>query len=107
MRICTFMLSPSTKEFLKGTKVVLQKFRKTKMLRFENGNLLPKLFWPTVRKKCSSDQKKLLKFEAEGWEFANFLRLLAQFIQLGKVWTIFGDRIFFQLIPGGFSYLIS
>jgi hypothetical protein len=27
-----------------------------------NGILLPKLFWPTVRKNCSSDQKKLLKF---------------------------------------------
>ena len=27
--------------------------------------------YPTERKKCSSDQKKLLKFEAEGKEFAN------------------------------------
>ena len=35
------------------------------------GILLPKLFWPTVRKKCSSDQEKLLKSEAEGREFAN------------------------------------
>ena len=33
---------------------------------FCNGILLPKLFWPTVRKKCSSDQEKLLKFKAEG-----------------------------------------
>ena len=31
-----------------------------------NGILLPKLFWPTVRKHCSSDRKKLLKFETEG-----------------------------------------
>ena len=30
------------------------------------GILLPKLFWPTVRKKCSGDREKLLKFEAEG-----------------------------------------
>ena len=30
-----------------------------------NGILLPKLFWPTVRKNCSSDWEKLLKFEAE------------------------------------------
>ena len=30
-----------------------------------NGILLPKLFWPTVRKNCSRDQEK---FEAEGWE---------------------------------------
>ena len=29
------------------------------------GILLPKLFWPTVRKNCSSDQEKLLKFMAE------------------------------------------
>ena len=31
-----------------------------------NGILLPKLFWPTVRKNCSSDWEKILKFEAEG-----------------------------------------
>ena len=43
--------------------------------------LLPKLFWPTVRKNCSSDREKLLKFEAEGREFAKFLRSLEQFIQ--------------------------
>ena len=45
------------------------------------GILLPKLFWPTVRKNCSSDREKLWKFEAEGREFANFLRSLEQFIQ--------------------------
>ena len=33
------------------------------------GVLLPKLFWPTVRKKNSSVWEKLLKFEAEGQEF--------------------------------------
>ena len=27
-----------------------------------NGILLPKLFWPTVRKNCPSDREKLLKF---------------------------------------------
>ena len=27
-----------------------------------NGILSPKLFWPTVRKNCSSDREKLLKF---------------------------------------------
>ena len=32
-------------------------------------------------------ERKLLKFEAEGREFA-----------------IFGDRMFFQLVPGGFSF---
>ena len=49
-----------------------------------NGILLPKLFWPTVRKNCFSDREKLLKFEAEGWEFAKFLRSLEQFIQTVK-----------------------
>ena len=48
------------------------------------GILLPKLFWPTVRKKCSSDRKKLLKFEAEGREFSKFLRSLEHFIQTVK-----------------------
>ena len=31
----------------------------------DNGILLPKLFWPTVRKICSRDWEKLLKFEAK------------------------------------------
>ena len=39
---------------------------------------------PTVRKNCSSDREKLLKFEAEGSEFAKFLRSLEQFIQTVK-----------------------
>ena len=51
----------------------------------KNGILLPKLFWPTVRKNCSIDWEKLLKFKAEGWEFENFLRSLEQFIQAVKV----------------------
>ena len=55
---------------------------KTKILN--NGILLPKLFWPTVRKNCSSDREKLLKFEAEGREFSKILRSLEQFIQTVK-----------------------
>ena len=49
-----------------------------------NGILLPKLFLPTVRKNCSGDRVKLLKFDAESLEFANFLRSLEQFIQTVK-----------------------
>ena len=45
-----------------------------------NGILFPKLFGPTVRKKCSRDQEIFLKFEAEGREFAKLLRSLEQFI---------------------------
>ena len=37
-----------------------------------------------VRKNCSSDQEKLLKFEAEGREFVKNLRSLQQFIQTVK-----------------------
>ena len=43
----------------------------------------------TVRKNCSSNQEKLLKFEAEGQEFAKILRSLEQFIQ-----TVKGQNIF-------------
>ena len=49
-----------------------------------NGILLPELLWPTVRKNCSSDQEKLLKFEAEVREFAKFLRCLEKFIHIVK-----------------------
>ena len=37
-----------------------------------------------MRKNCSSDPEKLLKFKAEGREFENFLRSLEQFIQSVK-----------------------
>jgi hypothetical protein len=50
----------------------------------KNGILLPKLFWPTVRKHCSSNRETFLKIEAEGWEFAKFLRSLEQFVQTVK-----------------------
>ena len=49
-------------------------------IKKNNGILLPLLFLSTVKKKCSSDWEKLLKFEAEGWEFGKFMRLLEQFI---------------------------
>jgi hypothetical protein len=34
----------------------------SQFVMFGNGILLPKLFWATVRKNCSSDWEKLLKF---------------------------------------------
>ena len=37
-----------------------------------------------MRKKCFINREKLLKFEAEGREFAKFLRSLEQFIQTVK-----------------------
>ena len=48
----------------------------------KNGILLPKLFWPTLRKKCSSDWEFFLKFDAEGWEFAKILWSLEPFFFL-------------------------
>ena len=61
----------------------------------EIGILLPKLFCSDL----SSDREKLLKFEAEGREFAKFLRSLEKFIQTVKVqnnlnsnWKILGFR---------------
>ena len=59
------------------------------VLQNGNGILLPKLFWPSVRKNYSSDWEKLLKFEAEGREFAKFLRSLEWFIQTVKVQSNF------------------
>ena len=38
----------------------------------------------TVRKNCSSDWGKKIKFEAEGQEFAKYLQSLVQFIQTVK-----------------------
>ena len=43
--------------------------------------MVSKLLRPTVRKRCSSDQEKLLKFEAEGREFSKMLRSLEQFVR--------------------------
>ena len=52
----------------------------------------------------NSDREKLLKFEAEGQEFAKILRKLEQFIQ-----TVNGQNNFWlqsAFLTEGFSYLI-
>ena len=63
------------------------------------------LLWERIV--LNSDQENLLKFEAEGWEFAIFLRSLEQFIETVKVQNNVGNRMLFWLVPGGFSYLIN
>ena len=63
---------------------VIQEISCKKIGAWKYGILLPKLFWPTVRKNCSSDREKLLKFEAESRECAKFLGSLEQFIQTVK-----------------------
>ena len=58
-----------------------------------------------MRKNCSSDQEKLLKFEAERQEFENFLRSLEQFIQ-----TVKGQNNFWQqnaFLTCSWMFLIS
>jgi hypothetical protein len=62
---------------------------------FRNGILFPNLFWPTVRKKCSTDLEKLLKFEVKGQEFSKILRLLKQFIQTVKGQNNFWNQMLF------------
>ena len=53
-----------------------------------------------MRKNCSSDREKLLKFEAEGREFANFLGYnLDQFIQKVKGQNAFLTCSWRFLIP--------
>ena len=53
-----------------------------------------------MRKNCSSDREKLLKLDAEGRDFAKFLRPLKE-----KVRKYFGNKM--PLVPGGFSDLIK
>ena len=50
-----------------------------------------------MRKNCSSDQEKILKFEAEGREFANFLRSLEQFLVTECIFNLFLEVSHFQL----------
>ena len=61
-----------------------KRYRQNLDAQKENGIFLPKLFWPTARKKCFSDREKILEFEAEAQEFAKFLRSVRQFIQTVK-----------------------
>ena len=59
------------------------------------GILFTKLFWLTVRKLWSSNQERLLKFKAEGQEFAKSLRSLDQFVQTVKGQYNFWKRMLF------------
>ena len=57
-----------------------------------------------MRKNRSSDPEKLLKFNAEGQEFENFLRSQEQFIQTVKGQNNFWKRMFFNF---SWRFLIS
>jgi hypothetical protein len=58
------------------------------------------------KKKCSSDREKLLKFEAEGREFAKITRTLYSNSERSEQCLVF-NRMLFKLVPGDFSYLIN
>ena len=60
-----------------------------------NGILVPKLFWPTVRKICSNDREKRLKFEAESRDFTKFEITRTIYPNTEKVRTISGSRTIF------------
>ena len=59
-------------------KITISKYFPLRYVKYckQHGILIPKLFWPTVRKNCSTDWEKLLKFEAEGREFAKLTRTI-------------------------------
>ena len=61
------------------------------IFRFHKWYFFTKIVLTYCEKKCSSDQEKLLKFEAEGREFAKFLRSVEQFIQ-----TVTGQNSFWK-----------
>ena len=95
-RLRHFRLRNLKKNAQKIRKIATCQITKSKrQLKGLNGILLPKLFWTTVRKNCSSDREKLLKFKAEGWEFAKCLRSRVQFVQRVKGQNNFWNIILF------------
>ena len=71
----TIQLTRNTKKCDLAKMVKSKKNKLLCVVNKEIGILLLKLFWPTVRKNCSSDREKLLKFEAEGREFAKIFEI--------------------------------
>ena len=69
------------------------------------GILLPKLFWPTVMKNCSSDRESLWNSRLKDEDLQKVCDHENDLSEQWKVKTIFGDRMLFWLVPGGFSYL--
>ena len=60
------------------------KFLETLSLIPSNWYFVTKIVLTYCEKKCSSEREKLLKFEAEGREYAKILRSPEQFIQTVK-----------------------
>ena len=58
--------------------------RMLQCLKIKNWYFVTQIVVTYCEKKCSSDQGKKTKFEAEGWEFAETLRSLEQFVRTVK-----------------------
>ena len=63
----------------------------------EKWYFVTKIVLTYCEKKCSSDQEKILKFKAEGRDFAKILRSLEQFIQTVKGKNNFFTNLFLEV----------
>ena len=62
--------------------------------------LFPKLFRPTVRKKCSSDLEKPLKFKAELTRICKFFEITKTIYSNSERSDQFWKQNLFKLVPG-------
>ena len=69
----------------------------TKIAVFKQWYFVAKIILTYCKKNCSSDQKKLLKFEAEGREFAKFLRSLEHYSNSERAEQFLVTECFFNL----------
>ena len=63
---------------------ITKRLSKTNSVIDKKWYFVTKIVLTNCEKKLPNDREKLLKFEAEGREFANILRSLEQFIQTVK-----------------------
>ena len=85
LQMSVFQLDPKTFE-VRGLHAVW----------FHNiGILLPKLFWPTVRKNCSSDRETFWNSRLKAENFQNSWDHKNKFFKQWKVRIIFGNRMLF------------
>ena len=70
-------------------------FRKSVKKGFGNGILLPKFFWPTVRKNCPSDRDFFLNSRLKAENFQTFWDHKNNLFEQWKVITIFANTLLF------------
>ena len=75
------------------TKIITHRKKKCEQ-QIQNWYFVTKIFLTSCGKIFSWYREKLLKFEAEGKDFAKFLRSLEQFIQTVKGQNNLGNRMF-------------